>query len=520
MIYINQNAQNDIFVNVSEYKTLSNPYYLWRLQNAQSRKITSFMPANITSTYPSMYANKYDVFSFTTDKNLPENLIYTGGSPCNIHLDDSNEYWLGIYETNYQSINLNLAGEKLLNQLAFIYIPETNDFYSGNPLTQVDNVVYYRQPAPTRTPTPTRSATPTPTPTATLTATPTLTPSNTPTLTATITPTLTATNTPTLTATNTPTLTATNTPTLTATPTLTPTNTQTLTATPTLTATNTPTLTATPTLTPTPSAAPLDPDASAYLSAVISAGGSLDATISAATDTLFTSLKSNGLYSKLDTLYMMIGGTAASTALNGIRANSQFDITWINSGSMTFNYSGATGDGSTTYGNTNYNPRNESSATNTSWGIYHTLDNFGANNGETYAFGAFDGTYLNNHYYRPATNNMSLYGYTTTSSFIGNPTDVKGSYISTITTGTKALYHNLGSGSSLSGSSAPSGSAFLTNQPYYLFTLNINGSPYTNNYFNGRIQHFFNGDYLSPSETTTMMGILNTFETSLGRNLY
>jgi len=296
----------------------------------------------------------------------------------------------------------------------------------------------------------------------------------------------------------------------------TPTPTSTITPTPTLTPTNTPT----PTMTPTPSPGPaFDADAAAYLSAVISAGGSLDATISGATNTLFTSLKSAGLYSKLDTLYMMIGGTSGSTALNGIRTNSQFDITWTNPGSMTFDYSGATGNGSTTYGNTNYNPRNESSATDTSWGIYHTAGNFGANNGETYSFGAFDGTYINNHSHPPG--NLRIYGYNVGSNYnIGNPTDYNGSYISTITSGTKALYHNLGSGSSLSGSSAPGGSAFLVNQPYYLFTLNLNGSPYSGNYFNGRIQHFFNGDYLTPSETTTMMGILNTFETTLGRNLY
>lgn len=265
---------------------------------------------------------------------------------------------------------------------------------------------------------------------------------------------------------------------------------------------------------------PVDPDAQTYLDDIVSAGGVIDATIVAATSNLFTDLKSNGLYSKLDTLYLMLGGTAASTALNGIRTNSSFDITWVNSGSMTFNYSGATGDGSTAYGNTNYNPRNESSATDTSWGIYHTLDNFGGNNGEIYSFGAFDGTYLNNHYYRPNINQIDLYGYTTNFALIGTPSNVSGSYISTITGGTKALYHNLNSISSLSGSATPSGSAFLTNQPYYLFTLNINGSPYAGNYYNGRIQHFFNGSYLTPAETETMMGLLNTFETSLGRKLY
>ena len=66
MIYIGQNTDNQIFVNVSEYKTLPTPYYLWRLQNSQGKNIISFIPRNITTTYPSMYANKYDVFQFTT----------------------------------------------------------------------------------------------------------------------------------------------------------------------------------------------------------------------------------------------------------------------------------------------------------------------------------------------------------------------------------------------------------------------------------------------------------------------
>jgi hypothetical protein len=66
MIYIQQNATNTIFVNVSEYKTFANPKYLWRLQNSQGRNIVAFYPENITGVYPSMYANKYDVFTFNT----------------------------------------------------------------------------------------------------------------------------------------------------------------------------------------------------------------------------------------------------------------------------------------------------------------------------------------------------------------------------------------------------------------------------------------------------------------------
>jgi hypothetical protein len=261
---------------------------------------------------------------------------------------------------------------------------------------------------------------------------------------------------------------------------------------------------------------PFDPDAEAYLDAVISAGGTLDPTISAATDTLFTDLKSNGLYSKLNVLYLMLGETPGSTALNAIRTNSSFDITWNNVGDLTFNYSGVTGGGSG-YGNTNYNPSIQSSATDTSWGIYQTLGNFDA---EIYSFGAFDGTSINNHR-NDAGNNIGLFGFDVNAvrTTLIIPGSKSGSYIATFTGTTKTFHFNY-STLSQSNSGVAGGAALLSNQPYYLFTLNLQGSPYSGNYYNGRIQSWFTGDYLTTSEVNTIDGLINTFQTTLGRNLY
>jgi hypothetical protein len=280
MIYIEQNATNNIFVNVSEYKTGefgANPNYLWRLQNAQGRNVISFYPKNSTSTYPSMYANKYDVFTFNTYKNQPQNFIYSVGTDTNIWLENENEYWLGIYEAPSGSTLLNPIGEKLLTQLAFIFVEEQNQFYTGNTALNQPNTIYYSNgngvsptPAITSSPTPTLTLTPTPTGTIGLTATPTPTntgtPTNTPTQTESGTPTPTPTPTNTGTPTNTPTPTNTGTPNTTPTPTQTesgtptptptPTNTGTPTNTPTPTNTETPTNTPTPTNTETPTNTP------------------------------------------------------------------------------------------------------------------------------------------------------------------------------------------------------------------------------------------------------------------------
>lgn len=269
MLYIQQNATNNLFVLASEFKTLNNPTYLFRLQNSQGMDVHTFIPENISSTYPSVYASKYDVFSFTTYKNQPQNLIFSASSPVNLHLTNENQYWLGVYEqVSPTNLNPQFALEKLYTSLAFIFVDDTNEYYTGNTANTANNVIYYNVPAtpqPTTSPTPTN--TPTPSITPSITASPSSTPTSTPTTTPTKTPTNTPTNTPSETPTNTPTKTSTATPTMTSTPTttpsITPTNTNTPTTSPTQTntpspsgspgasATPTPTNTATPTETPT-----------------------------------------------------------------------------------------------------------------------------------------------------------------------------------------------------------------------------------------------------------------------------
>jgi hypothetical protein len=224
MIYIEKNALNKIFVDVSDYATLSSPVYLWSLQNSQGMNVVNFIPREISSTYPSFYANKYDVFEFSTYSSLPINLTPTGTSIVNIHLPNVNQFWLSIYEqtgsTNTQITN---TASRLVNQLAFVFTETENDYYTGNTATTADNVIYYKQDEPV-SPTPTSTLTPTPTPTIQpITPTPSNTQTTTPTPTTTPTQTTTQTTTPTPTTTPTQTTTPTNTPT----PTLTPTPTST-----------------------------------------------------------------------------------------------------------------------------------------------------------------------------------------------------------------------------------------------------------------------------------------------------
>ena len=217
MIYIEQNALNKIFVDVS-YATGSTPNFLWNLKNSQGMNVKNFIPRDITATYPSQYAGKYKVFEFSTIPTLPENLTPTGTSVVNIVLPNLNQFWLGIYEQS-GIVNLQPSNAvKVLNSLAFSFWDKTSEYYTGNTSNTADNVIYYESagiipsPTPTGTPTstPQPSSSPTPTPTITETSTPTPTPTITETPTQTPTPTLTNTPTPSITPTFTPTPSPTN----------------------------------------------------------------------------------------------------------------------------------------------------------------------------------------------------------------------------------------------------------------------------------------------------------------------
>jgi hypothetical protein len=132
-------------------------------------------------------------------------------------------------------------------------------------------------------------------------------------------------------------------------PTPTPTNTQTQTP------TNTSTSTPTPTNTPTPTIpASGTTEALIYLDRVVQSGGTVDATASAATITLFTSLVSNGLWDKIDAFYPTLGGVAASHTINGRVSTGTYDLTF--NGGWTHSASGMQPNGTNGYAETGLNP--------------------------------------------------------------------------------------------------------------------------------------------------------------------
>ena len=266
----------------------------------------------------------------------------------------------------------------------------------------------------------------------------------------------------------------------------------------------------TPSVTPTPTPIPFDSDAAAYLADVIASGGTTNATISGATDTLFKDLKSAGLYSKLDLFYPFVGGTAASHAINALR-NKTYDISW--NGGMTHGVSGSTGNGSNGWGDLTFAIDDLTTRTLGSWGLYITDANSASNNG---LHGNFDADRTTIAPYR-ATSTVNRYNFMySPSPGISQPTNIDGNH-TVVRTGTTefAVYVNETQHATASGYNTSSATNLMS-----LFVFTANGSPTAGTYRDDTLGFCYFGSDIDYSETITLQGIINDFQTALGRNTY
>lgn len=540
MILLKSNQLNKIVVTLTQNTTVCDPEYLFQFVHIFSKKEVEFILPDV-----SPHPTRYNQFEFVEGQGVGE-----------IPFPYEGQYNYYVYAQPFGSGNLNplLATELVENGIAeFIVVSAettnenyfefiSNDEFNSNTIFAPDeinpptpSVTPGLTPTPTTTPTqtqtPTNTGTSTPTPTQTAsvgltptatetqTPTPTQTPTNTPT--QTLTNTSTPTQTPSETPTQTPTNTSTQTSTPSETPTQTPTNTQTQTPTNTGTPTQTPTVTQTPTNTGSPTPTPTRPasgttEANAYLRAVVDAGGTgVTSTVSAATVTLFTSLVSNGLYDKIQAFYPMLGGNSSGCKFNGknpLDTNAAFRLVF--NGGWTFNSSGATSNGTTAYADTF---------------LSGTSVNINDNHLSVYM--------LNNTVYTGTGKNWIG----TCKS--GLPTD----YFTLGQDGTPIVFYatKIANGLTTSGSPQPRGYNIITSTastfqnmyrngilfqaatgalPGTIFTSVVIGA--LNN--SGSIVQYYDNTYafttigrgLGAAEVSTLSTIINTFQTTLGRNTY
>jgi hypothetical protein len=104
MLYLQPEAQNQVFVTCSRNKNLSNPTYLWTIRHKLSAQKWQFIPYKVPSSVQG-YLPAYDSFLIDVYSGTAENFIASGGTEVNLHLLNG-EYYLKIYE-QLSSTNLN-----------------------------------------------------------------------------------------------------------------------------------------------------------------------------------------------------------------------------------------------------------------------------------------------------------------------------------------------------------------------------------------------------------------------------
>jgi hypothetical protein len=324
-------------------------------------------------------------------------------------------------------------------------------------------------------------------------------------------PTPTNTSTPTPTPSITPSITPTNT----ATPTITPTNTNTPTNTRTPTPTRTSTATPTPTPTPTSTPLPGTAEANTYLSAVISAGGiGITPVVSGATITMFQQIWAGGLNVGMIYMYPFLGGNAASNkfnALNPIDTDGAYRLTF--NGGWTHSSSGATPNGTNAYANTYFIPNNLPSLTLSggTMGMYGTHPTAVNNVGMGSWGPGSNGWVLYPHF------NNTIVGFCwendlgTQSSVIP---DANGLIAFSRTGSTNVNFYRRGVLVSTNNRNAVG----KTSNPMYLGAGNGNGT--ATQYSSYRHQFTFAHIGLTESQMGLLNSIIQTYQTSLGRNVY
>lgn len=116
-----------------------------------------------------------------------------------------------------------------------------------------------------------------------------------------------------------------------------------------------------------------DTNAQAYFDAVAAASGTLTRAAKFGWDAYIKAIKDNGTFTKRKLILGISGGNAASHAIDVISAASKISNSEWSSG-VVHNASGAKGNGTTGYGDINFNPSSDFSSTLVGFGIYARTD--------------------------------------------------------------------------------------------------------------------------------------------------
>jgi hypothetical protein len=238
--------------------------------------------------------------------------------------------------------------------------------------------------------------------------------------------------------------------------------------------------------------------------AFLKAAGITDSTITSAVKTLVRGLQADGLWSKMLGIYPLVGGTASSHAWN-LRDTTKLKITWA--GGMTHDSTGVTGNGANSYGQPGaINATNTPPLTATNYGFSAYQRTTSVEYGQTHGFGYANG-YVH-HSYGGGTNHY-FRGITASPDNATNANKV----------GLIQMYGGSGVGSGfINGTKIVSGTGGVlpnTALGTYLWFAGNNGGGYSNRNFS----FFTVSQYLSDTEASNLYTRIQTFQTSLNRQV-
>jgi hypothetical protein len=306
----------------------------------------------------------------------------------------------------------------------------------------------------------------------------------------------------------------------TPTPTPTPSITPTVSITPTITPSITPTNTLTPTPTPTPFT--FDPDAQAF----ITAAGISNTTEQSAINTLVLSLKSNNIWTKMRAIYPFVGSTASTHKFN-LKDPRDLDAAYrlVFFGGITHSYTGALPNGTNGYANTYVNTSLADFPITNHISMSYYSRTGGSHTTGGNVIGSFGNPSIQAtsarmliRYVGNPNSSASLFNYSDNvlpNAIVTTDTVGTGMYIGTRSSTASKLFMR---GSLAANSTGGSTSFAPPPVNAFLFAYN-NRDAAAANFANKECAFAHIGVGLTDSECTTLTTIVDTFQTTLGRNV-
>lgn len=253
-----------------------------------------------------------------------------------------------------------------------------------------------------------------------------------------------------------------------------------------------------------------NPAATAFFNRVTTAGGTLTITEQNAVNTMVNSLQAAGIYTKFKIIYPMVGASAASCSQNLI--SSSFTGSFI--GGWTYSSNGVLGNATNTFIRTNFISLSEMTASNWHQSYYSRTNNTIGIDAGVGDVAGYPSTLMQ---IRTPSNtsffvcgNFSNYG-------LGpfTVTDSTGFFVGSILSNTDRTYYR---NSIVLGINTASISNVLYGGEVIIGAYNVNNL--TPQYFNSKQCAFYTiGDGLTTSEANTFYSIVQTFQTSLSRQV-